>query len=122
LKKIQRLFFRIGAEIAGVSKLENDAYEELTRLIDEFERVVSKPKRFVILEKDESTAFLSVARATVRRAEREVARLYFEGRVSELAVEWLNKLSYLLYLAILFEGGVPRRYEVLLKQMLGLSF
>jgi len=66
---------------------------------------VKKPNRFIILEKDETTAFLSVARAVVRRAEREAVRLYKEGKVRLLTVEWLNKLSYLLYLMILKEGG-----------------
>jgi cob(I)alamin adenosyltransferase len=66
---------------------------------------VKKPHRFIILEKDESTAFLSVARAVVRRAERQAVRLYREGKARLLVVEWLNKLSYLLYLMILKEGG-----------------
>jgi len=104
LLEIQKRLFKVGAEISHQKLTENDL-EWLLIKIGEFENSVKKPNRFIILEKDETTAFLSVARAVVRRAEREAVRLYKEGKVRLLTVEWLNKLSYLLYLMILKEGG-----------------
>uniref|UniRef100_A0A7C3RLC8 ATP:cob(I)alamin adenosyltransferase n=1 Tax=Archaeoglobus fulgidus TaxID=2234 RepID=A0A7C3RLC8_ARCFL len=104
LLEIQKRLFKVGAELSHQKLTESDL-EWLLKKIGEFENSVKKPNRFIILEKDETTAFLSVARAVVRRAEREAVRLYKEGKVRLLTVEWLNKLSYLLYLMILKEGG-----------------
>ncbi|MET1125032.1 MAG: ATP:cob(I)alamin adenosyltransferase [Archaeoglobaceae archaeon] len=104
LAKIQRMLFNVGAEVAGASRLSRELYDELLGMIEELEAKTKKPKSFLILESDASTAFLSVARAVARRAEREVIKLHFEGKVSDLVVDWLNKLSYFLYLAILVEG------------------
>ena len=104
LLEIQKRLFKVGAELSHQKLTEGDL-EWLLKKIGEFENSVKKPNRFIILEKDETTAFLSVARAVVRRAEREAVRLYKEGKVRLLTVEWLNKLSYLLYLMILKEGG-----------------
>ncbi len=104
LMSVQRMLFRIGSEFASGPGIRGEDYEWLISTISEVEGKVKKPKSFVVLEKDEATAFLSVARAVVRRCERLAAELRWEGVVSELAVEWLNKLSYLLYLLILKEG------------------
>jgi cob(I)alamin adenosyltransferase len=73
-------------------------------MIESFEGKVEKPNCFLILEKDEGTSALSVARAVVRRAERRAISLYRNGLLSEKIVEVLNKISYLLYLLILYEG------------------
>lgn len=104
LLEIQKMLFLVGAE-PSLQKLSEKDLEWMLERVEEFERAVKKPHRFIILEKDESTAFLSVARAVVRRAERQAVRLYREGKARLLVVEWLNKLSYLLYLMILKEGG-----------------
>ncbi len=105
LEDIQRMIFAVGSEISGAAKIGEDLYGRLMTYVEEFESKIEKPKKFVILEKDAATAFLSVARAVVRRAERWAVKLHQEGLVSLLLVEWLNKLSYLLYLMILREGG-----------------
>ncbi len=104
LGHVQRRLFKVGSEFAGLKRLEESDYEWILSVIEEFEAKTEKPKKFVILEKDEPTAFLSVARTVVRRVERWAVRLHREGLVSLLTVEWLNKLSYLLYLLILREG------------------
>ncbi|OYT35529.1 cobalamin adenosyltransferase [Archaeoglobales archaeon ex4484_92] len=104
LETLQKMIFKIGSEFSGASKVDEKDYDKLMQFVKDFENKVKKPKKFVILEKDESTAFLSVARVVVRRAERYAVRLYREGLVSMLLVEWLNKLNYLLYLMILREG------------------
>lgn len=104
LEEAQKKMFVVGVEYAKSSLKEED-YEWLMGKVREFEKAVKKPNSFIILEKDAPTAFLSVARAVVRRAERIAVRLYREGIVGINAVEWLNKLNYLLYLMILKEGG-----------------
>ncbi len=106
LEKIQMKMFAAGAEFASSQTriTENDC-KDLIKAIEELEKEVKIPKEFIILEQDETTAFLSVARSVVRRAERWAVRLHKNGIVSKTLVEWLNKLSYLLYLMILKEMG-----------------
>ncbi|MEM1671350.1 MAG: cob(I)yrinic acid a,c-diamide adenosyltransferase [Archaeoglobaceae archaeon] len=104
LSEIQKRLFRICEEYAGGRKVEVTEIEWIDSEIRKLEAEVPKMKCFVILEKDESTALLSVARSVVRRAERRALTLYRNGLVSEQSIEWLNRLSYLLYLLTLKEG------------------
>ena len=103
LEKIQQKMFKAGLELVSDKKMEESDYEEIMSVVAEFERIVKKPNKFILLEKNESSAFLSVARAVVRRAEREAIKLQKKGITSIWLVEWLNKLSYLLYLMVLRE-------------------
>ena len=102
LHDLQVGMFRAGSQIVGGDERITKAdLDELLRVIDELEKKVEFPKSFIILERDEASALLSVARSVVRRAERRVVSLYRNGMVDYTLVEWLNKLSYLLYLMIL---------------------
>jgi len=103
LEEIQNVMFEAGAEFAQGEKFHERNYERILKTIDEIEKKVKKPRKFLILEQDYETAFLSVARSVVRRCERIAVSLYREEKVSELLVKWLNKLSYLLYLLILLK-------------------
>ncbi len=105
LQEIQKKIFRIGEEFAGGRKVDSSEVDWIKSKIKEIEERTPKIKSFVILEKDPATAVLSVARAVVRRAERRAVTLYRNGLASENSVDWLNKLSYLLYLLTLKEGG-----------------
>lgn len=103
LKEVQLILFRICANIAGAKTNSNDL-ELVTSTIHELELKVERPRHFLILEKDLATSALSVARAVLRRAERRAVSLYRNGQIDEDVVEILNKLNYLLYLLILYEG------------------
>jgi cob(I)alamin adenosyltransferase len=111
LGRIQKKMFEVGTEfISGNEKISKEDVDDLLNIIKEVEKSVTKPRSFIILEQDELTAHLSVARAVVRRAERWAVKLNNQGKVGIYAVEWLNRLSCLLYLLILKElQGV---YEV----------
>uniref|UniRef100_A0A7J2TIY5 ATP:cob(I)alamin adenosyltransferase n=1 Tax=Archaeoglobus fulgidus TaxID=2234 RepID=A0A7J2TIY5_ARCFL len=103
LKELQLILFRICAIIAGNKSLDNEL-EKVLSMIKDFEEKVEIPKCFLILENDEGTSALSIARAVIRRAERRAVSLYRNGLVNEKVVEILNKIGYLLYLLILYEG------------------
>ena len=106
LSFIQRKMFKVGTEIVSKESVFSDEdLNEIMGIVKEFEKEVVKPKKFIILEKDEATAYLSVARAVVRRTERWSVRLHKKGLVSKPFVEWMNKLSYLIYLMILKESN-----------------
>ncbi len=104
LTAIQKKMFHLGAEISSGRKMINGSdVKQISDLIHEYSRRVKLPKSFVVLEQDQTTAYLSIARAAVRRAERWVVRLSKEGKIGIDAAEWMNKLSYLLYLLTLYE-------------------
>jgi len=106
LKFIQKKMFKAGMEIVSKeSVFSAEDFDEIVEIIKKFEKEIEKPRKFIILEKDEVTAYLSVARTIVRRAERWCVKLYKEGLVSKPFVEWMNKLSYLIYLMILKESS-----------------
>ncbi len=109
--EIQRKMFLVGCEISmGKEKVGEEDVAWLEKLIEELEKSVEIPKSFLILETSKETAFLNVARAVVRRAERRAVTLYKNGRVGINLIQWLNKLSYLLYLLII--ASSEERIEV----------
>lgn len=103
LEEIQAKMFEAGAEFAGGDSFPEENYEQTMGIISRLEKKVLKPTRLIILEQNEQTGFLSVARAVVRRCERWAVKLHKKDEISLNMVEWLNKLSYLLYLLILLE-------------------
>lgn len=103
LEDIQTKMFEAGAEFAGGDKFPEENYNRIMDTISQLEKKVEKPTKLIILEQNEQTSFLSVARAVVRRCERQAVKLHKQDELSLNMVEWLNKLSYLLYLLILME-------------------
>jgi len=104
LEYIQVKLFYVGSEfITGERYIKKSDISEIEKMIYRLESVVKKPKSFIILEQNEITAFLSVARAMIRRAERYAVRLNLKGKVENLTILWLDKLSHLFYLMILKE-------------------
>jgi len=103
LEEIQLVIFEAGTEFAQGKKFPEENYDKILETVNKIEVKIKKPGKFIVLEQNRRTAFLSVARSVVRRCERWAVSLYKEGKVSETLVKWLNKLSYLLYLLILLE-------------------
>ncbi len=111
LLNLQRTMFKAGCEVSlGEKKIGKKELESLEDVIREIEKDVEIPHSFLILETSEETAFLNVARTAVRRAERRAVSLYRKNRVGLDLVQWLNRLSYLIYLLILLTGN--ERIEV----------
>ncbi|MFP3909123.1 MAG: ATP:cob(I)alamin adenosyltransferase [Archaeoglobaceae archaeon] len=107
LEDIQKQIFEAGAEFAGGNQFPEENYHKIMDTISQLEKKVEKPTKLIILEQNEQTGFLSVARAVVRRCERQAVKLHKQDELSLNLVEWLNKLSYLLYLLILLEMDEP---------------
>ncbi|AIY91190.1 ATP--cobalamin adenosyltransferase [Geoglobus acetivorans] len=102
LTDVQIMMFKAGSQcVGGDVKISEGDLKYLLDTINDLQKVVKMPDSFIILEKDEISALLSIARSIVRRAERRAVTLYRNGVVEYLLVEWLNKLSYLMYLMIL---------------------
>jgi cob(I)alamin adenosyltransferase len=93
----EKVDFKIGAQ--DVARLD--------ALVDELKAKVVIGKEFVVPGGTITGASLDLARTIVRRGERDVARLYHEGDITNAALlQYLNRLSDVLFiLARLEEAG-----------------
>ena len=100
LESLQNNLFSIQAELAGfdqVIKEEHIQYEEA--IIAAVEEVIPEIKTFLIPGGDVVSAYLDVCRTVARRAERLMVKttLQYPNRVSEHLLQYLNRLSSVLY-------------------------
>jgi len=114
VKGIQRKLFVVGAELSsdekGILKLKERIAEEdikhLENLIDDFTGRSAQQEAkdgFTIPGETVISAFFHTARTTVRRAERFVVALSKEESVSALLLQYLNRLSDLLYVLTIID-------------------
>ena len=102
---IQEKLFVVGGELASDHKgsqmlkqciLEDDV-TFLERVIDEISSKLPKTSHFVLPGSNEEAAYLHVARTAVRQAEREIVSLSDEQDVRVYILEFMNRLSDLLF-------------------------
>jgi cob(I)alamin adenosyltransferase len=105
LVDLQRDLYRVMADLAFVTDTRPAGYEtspewveRIEELTDQLTAEVELPRQFVLPGETQASAALDVARAVVRRAERQAVRLY-RSRVitNEHIVGYLNRLSSLLF-------------------------
>ncbi|MHB8243921.1 MAG: cob(I)yrinic acid a,c-diamide adenosyltransferase [Acidimicrobiales bacterium] len=120
LVRIERDLWVLMAEVAtapakrsklveGRSLVTKEMVDELDRLVLDLEAAGVMPKEFVVPGQSQASAALDLARATVRRAERQAVRLgVVEG---SFVLPYLNRLSDLCWLlARAVEGDhIPAR-------------
>lgn len=106
LGKVQRLMFELGADLATptasraaskLSRVDEDDVAWLEQTIDEYTAELPALSNFILPAGGEAAAALHVARAVVRRAEREAVALSRREDANPLAVVVLNRLSDLLF-------------------------
>jgi cob(I)alamin adenosyltransferase len=113
LLAIQRDLYSLMAELAAAGQDDSPFSGNITQAhvdalegwIAECEEQVETPKEFVIPGDSKVDAALHLARTVVRRAERLSTRLVHQGLLAnEWAVQYLNRLSSLLFVLAYFEG------------------
>lgn len=102
LEKVQNDLMKVMGELAALSKeylipLKNEDIEWLTGLVYEFEQIVQL-KGFVIPGNTIQSAKLDICRTIARRAERRVIALSHDSVVDPLVMQYINRLSDLLYI------------------------
>ncbi len=115
--RLQRELFVVGAELAtgkdawsklvpGTTKVSAEMVAELEVLIDDHVDRTEMPQEFVIPGETPASAALDLARAIVRRCERQTVRLAREGSLQDgEAVRYLNRLADLLFVLARYEEG-----------------
>lgn len=102
---LQRDLYRVMADLAFVTDTRPPGYETSQEWVDKVEHLtdaltaeVEMPRQFVLPGGTQPSAALDVARAVVRRAERQSVHLYRTGVIeNEFIVAYLNRLSSLLF-------------------------
>ncbi len=105
LERIQNELFDLGADLSvpfvaddGKLRITQEVIDRLERDCDDANAALRELRSFVLPGGTEAAARLHVARATCRRAEREVLTCALEADVNPLAMIYLNRLSDLLFI------------------------
>lgn len=115
LAPIQHQLFDLGGElcIPGRRVIEPAQATDLERALDAFNEKLPPLKEFVLPGGSEAAALLHLARAICRRAERRTIALAHSESVNPHAIEYLNRLSDLLFVAARYLNACANQPEVL---------
>ena len=99
LTRIQHQLFDLGGElcIPGHAMLKPGRVAQMEQTLDELNDPLPPLKEFILPGGSRAAAYCHLARTVCRRAERDVIRLGRADRVSEAALQYLNRLSDLLF-------------------------
>ena len=98
VKAAQECLFILQAELAGSDKsIDDRKVAELEQTIDRVEKVIEKPKSFIVPGETALSALFDYARAVSRRAERMAIKAGLVRTISAPSRAYVNRLSSLLY-------------------------
>lgn len=99
LDDIQHDLFDVGAEISipGYEKLEMDRVSTLENVLDELNELLPALKEFILPGGSKAAAYCHLARTICRRAERSLIKLNRDESVTLVSLQYLNRLSDLLF-------------------------
>ena len=102
LREIQNELFTLGADLASpldvaVPRIAEENVTRLEKRIDGFLEELPPLKEFILPGGQKGAAFLHLARAVARRAERRTVRLSEIEPINPTSVIYLNRLSDLLF-------------------------
>ncbi|RJP23013.1 MAG: cob(I)yrinic acid a,c-diamide adenosyltransferase [Candidatus Abyssobacteria bacterium SURF_5] len=114
---IQHDLFVVGSELAALPDENKKLKKRITRehtlriesLIECYENLVEMPRRFVPPGGSPGAGSLDLARSTLRRAERRIAKLFDDGEVKNPEILcYCNRLADLLFTLARYEEGSAR--------------
>jgi cob(I)alamin adenosyltransferase len=114
LELLQNNLFSIQAELAGFTPVVTQTHIEYEEaIIAAVEEVIPEVKSFLIPGGDVVSAYLDVCRTVARRAERLTVKtsLQYPDRVSEHLLQFLNRLSSVLYALARFVNHTQNMQE-----------
>jgi len=99
LTKIQHDLFNLGGEICipGYVILQQARVDDLEQVIDTLNDELKPLKEFILPGGTKAAAFCHLARTVCRRAERKLIQLHRNEKVTEISLQYLNRLSDLLF-------------------------
>lgn len=117
LTAVQHRLFDLGGELClpGHTAIKQHHINELEQILDELNASLSPLKDFILPGGSTAAAVCHVARTVCRRAERRVISLNKQEQISELIVQYLNRLSDLLFVTARTLNVEAGRQDVLWK-------
>jgi cob(I)alamin adenosyltransferase len=99
LTKIQHDLFNVGAEICipGYIILQQSRIADLEHIIDTLNEHLTPLKEFILPGGTKAAAYCHLARTVCRRAERKLVELHRNEKVTDISLQYLNRLSDLLF-------------------------
>ena len=111
LTQIQHDLFNVGGEICipGYVILQQTRIDDLEEAIDTLNDELEPLKEFILPGGSKAAAYCHLARTVCRRAERKLVELHRNEAVTDISLQYLNRLSDLLFVmcrSINKEAGV----------------
>lgn len=99
LIQIQHDLFNVGGEICipGYVILHKERIENLEGSIDVLNGSLAPLKEFILPGGTKASAYCHLARTVCRRAERKLVELHRNEKVTDISLQYLNRLSDLLF-------------------------
>lgn len=99
LEGIQHDLFDLGGELSipGYSSMTEAQVKRLEQYLDEYNATLPALKEFILPGGTRAASLCHVARTVCRRAERRVVKLSHTEKVPPLGIQYLNRLSDLLF-------------------------
>jgi len=99
LTQIQHDLFNIGGEICipGYVILQKSRIDDLEKTIDSLNDDLAPLKEFILPGGTKAAAYCHLARTVCRRAERKLVELHRTEKVTDISLQYLNRLSDLLF-------------------------
>ena len=111
LKKVQNDLFIFGGDLATplsfkgeIPRINEQMIEKIENLIDKFHLEVGDLKEFILPSGVGGSPFLHFARTVCRRAERKIVKLSENEVINPLGLNYLNRLSDLLFMMARIEN------------------
>ncbi len=99
LTQIQHDLFNVGGEICipGYVILQKTRIVDLEAAIDTLNDNLAPLKEFILPGGTKAAAYCHLARTVCRRAERKLVKLHRNEKVTDISLQYLNRLSDLLF-------------------------
>jgi cob(I)alamin adenosyltransferase len=99
LDDIQHDLFDVGAEICipGYEMLKTERVDTLEKTLDELNEILPSLKEFILPGGSRAASYCHLARTVCRRAERALIKLNRDEPVTMVSLQYLNRLSDLLF-------------------------
>ena len=119
LEQVQHILFDVGGELASAGSIEPLVHETSVKLletqIDELNGQLKPLEEFILPGGAETAATIHLARTVCRRCERRVVTLLMEHRINPHILEYLNRLSDLLFVMARYENLKKEHPEIFWK-------
>jgi cob(I)alamin adenosyltransferase len=112
LEAIQHDLFNMGGELCmpGYVMIKAERVTALENTLDEWNKTLSPLKEFILPGGSRAAAYCHLARTVCRRAERTMTTLNSQEKITEISLQYINRLSDLLFVLCRIlnkDAGVP---------------